>query len=684
MVVQELQGRDESYLNLNSYSKVIILQNRKHEIIYMNEGGLRYFVKDRKNVLGKTCYSLFGSTKMCQGCPRQTVLNTGSSVTENYRSHQGDGCIDFQVSPIFDEKQKLKYTLLSFKTFLEDLPEENQLMATRCISTLVLDHLPYACILSDAEFRMTYWNRSAETIFGYSSNEVIHQNFFSSALLHERNPQLSALDARLHLTGETIFYQKEHLTKDGQKIVCNWTDIPLVSEDQQINGFLSVAHDVTEQHHYRDQLTFQSTHDWLTQLPNRNWFRTYLDEQISVAAKEGARLALVLIDLNHFKDVNSNHGYLAGDQVLKMVADRFKSYCPFYKFARVGGNEFAVLLKGFQRQNDIVKSVRNIFNVLSAPIFLNDCAVEISARAGVACFPEDGMTRFELFPKVDFALSSAKDDIRAVHFYNQHLDRRSEDRLQLMADLRHAIDLNQIELEYQPKISLIDHRLTGFEALVRWQHPRFGRISPDRFLPYAEESDLILPLTRKILELGLRQWRKMVVAKRPVPIAINLSPRLLVDEAIPALLSRLMEKYRIPSDMLEIELTETAIIADPVHAGAILQRISELGIRLAIDDYGTGFSSLTLLKKLPVDVLKIDMSFIQNMLASDQDKIIVQSTIDMAHGLGLRVIAEGVEDEATMELLADLGCDEVQGYYIARPLAAAAARVWQPKIVTKG
>ena len=673
--IEHLQNKEG--LSVNTSTKVVFLQNQDHEIIYMNEGGLRYFAKERDNVLGKTCFSLYGSPVPCKNCPRATVSERKTDFTSKHFNHQGHECFDLTAVPIFDEKQRLSYTLISFRTFLSGgLPEEPS-WGVQDVSPLILDHLPYACILSDANSNVTYWNKAVKTILGCSAPGEIRQRLYSSFPSPDDHSQFSAINARLRADGETAHYQSRHVVRHGQEIVCNWVDIPLLSDEQKVKGFLSIAQDVTEQDIYQKKLIFQATHDTLTELPNRSWFRSHSADQVVAAEQNNDSFAIVLLELNHFKDVNTSFGTLVGDRLLKNLATRLKANFPFYPLARLGGDEFAFILRGYHRQEDISKNVHNILKVVSAPFFLNGSEIEITASVGIACYPDHGTDQVSLMSKVNIALSLAKEDLHGIHFYDNDLDLSTCDRLPLMSQLRHAIDLDQLELEYQPKISLQDHRLMGFEALVRWQHPQLGRLMPNRFLAYAETSELIEPLTQKILELGLKHWCKMNDAGHAVPIAINLSARLLGDKDFPDLLGRLIEQYHFPPQQLEIELTETAIISDPLLAGSILQRISELGVSISVDDYGTGFSSLTLLKRLPINKLKIDMTFIRNMLDCEQDAIIVKSTINMAHDLGLLVIAEGIEDEATMQVLSDLGCDEGQGFYIAKPLPAIETKCWQ-------
>src|SRR5690606_7322965 len=288
-------------------------------------------------------------------------------------------------------------------------------------------------------------------------------------------------------------------------------------------------------------------------------------------------------------------------------------------------------------------------------------------------FPEHGQDSNTLMRCADIAMYLAKRDRLGWALYRPELDEHSPRRLALITDLGPAMRDNQLYLMFQPKIDLHSGHLTGFEALLRWRHPVHGSVPPEQFIPLAEMGEVIRPLTLWVIEQALMQLQEWYRQGMATCVAVNISPRNLLDEDYPEQLERLLRHYRVPADALQLEITEGALIADPERALAVIQRIHALGVRLAIDDFGTGYSSLSYLQRLPLDTLKIDMSFVRQMLLSHADAMIVHSTIGLAHNLGLRVVAEGVEDAATLEMLREIGCDEAQGYHIARPLPAAQA-----------
>jgi diguanylate cyclase (GGDEF)-like protein/PAS domain S-box-containing protein len=440
------------------------------------------------------------------------------------------------------------------------------------------------------------------------------------------------------------------------------------------NGHLQrvwcIQRDVTERRRHVAELEYQATHDPLTGLHNRKWLTAAVDACI---AEQPAPLALLFIDLDHFKEINDTLGHHVGDLLLAQIGPRLKPLLRGVELARLGGDEFAVLVSEMPEQQAVINMTRAIVEEIRRPFEVAGLRLEIGASIGIALYPEHGHDTDTLMRCADVAMYLAKRDRLGWAVYQPELDEHSPRRLALMTDLGPAMRENQLFLVFQPKIDLKTGTLTGFEALLRWQHPVHGNIPPGQFIPLAEMGEIIRPLTLWVIEHALKQlsaWREMGLETR---VAVNVSPRNLLDEDCPAQLQQLIERYRVPADALQLEITEGALIADPEKALEVTQRIHALGVRLAIDDFGTGYSSLSYLKRLPLDTLKIDLSFVRQMLESQADAMIVRSTVALAHNLGLRVIAEGVEDGATLATLREMGCDEAQGYHIDRPLAADAA-----------
>ena len=419
-------------------------------------------------------------------------------------------------------------------------------------------------------------------------------------------------------------------------------------------------------------LQYQATHDALTGLSNRNFFIDHLRAEILSAEGRNKPSALLLMDLDRFKEINDTIGHDNGDLLIKSATDRLKAVVGSSGIiARLGGDEFAVFLTNGDRAAAVTLA-RDIMKAFEKPFILDDLPITSEVSIGIALFPEHGDF---LIRRAEVAMYLAKEEKTGYAVYAPEKDTYSPERLILLTDLRHAIEENELYLAYQPKIDIQSRAVNGVEALVRWQHPRLGLVPPDQFIGLAERTGLIKPLTLWVLNEALRQrhlWRQEGIA---LSVAVNLSARNL-EPTLPEQISALLRSYDLPSEALQIEITEGSIMRDPVHAREILNHLSELGIKIAIDDFGTGYSSLAYLSKLPVDQIKIDRSFVMNLTADENAAVIVRSTIDLGHQLELEVIAEGVENEEIINRLRALGCDCAQGYYISRPLKAPELTTW--------
>lgn len=385
----------------------------------------------------------------------------------------------------------------------------------------------------------------------------------------------------------------------------------------------------------------------------------------------------MLMDLDRFKEINDTLGHHYGDLLLQQVGTRLRSavWEPDV-VARLGGDEFAVLLPSMAASEHITVVANKILNALSESFMLEEFALDVGASIGIALFPDHGQDAETLMRRADVAMYLAKQSNSGYAIYAPDLDHHSPDRLILIAELRQAIERNQLLLHYQPKIHLESGRVIGAEALVRWNHPNRGMILPDQFIPLAERTGLIKPLTGWVLGAALDQAKLWHQADLKMRIAVNISARSLQDPQLANHISELIRIHHLSPDWLEVEITESSIMADPGRSMEILTRLSDIGVHLSIDDFGTGYSSLANLKKLPVDSIKIDKTFVINMTVDEDDEVIVRSTIDLARNLHLEVIAEGVEKQETLDRLKTLGCDAVQGNYITQPLPAEELTRW--------
>jgi diguanylate cyclase (GGDEF)-like protein len=419
----------------------------------------------------------------------------------------------------------------------------------------------------------------------------------------------------------------------------------------------------------------QALHDALTGLPNRELFRDRIDQAIRTSRRSGESAVVMIMDLDHFKEINDTLGHHHGDLLLQEVSRRLiATLRDSDTVARLGGDEFGVLLPRVQNNQDATAVAQQLLVALREPFMLEGMRLEIDASIGIALHPVHGEDVEMLNQRADIAMYSAKQSGRGYAIFEPELDRHSPRRLALAGGLRSAINRGEITLYYQPKADLRTGQIVGVEALARWDHPEFGIVGPSEFVPIAEQTGLITPLTSHVLDVALRQireWSDSGLAA--LSIAVNLSARSFLDTQLAVEIPRLLAKWGVEAELLELEITESMLMTDPARAEATLTRLSQIGLTLSVDDFGTGYSSLANLKRLPVDVIKIDKSFVIEMAVDASDAAIVRSTIDLAHNLGLKVVAEGVESEDAWRHLEALGCDYAQGYYLSRPLPAEAA-----------
>jgi diguanylate cyclase (GGDEF)-like protein len=430
-----------------------------------------------------------------------------------------------------------------------------------------------------------------------------------------------------------------------------------------------------------EEIEHQAMHDSLTGLPNRVLFRDRVEQALHGAKRQTGEVAVMFLDLDRFKEVNDTLGHESGDVLLREVGQRLAhSLRAGDTVARLGGDEFAVLATGLDDADDALVVARKLRQAVEWPFTLRGLTLEVEASIGIALFPEHGADVDTLLRHADVAMYQCKEAHSGVGIYSPERDVYSPDRLKLLGELRRAIEQNELVLCYQPKISLRTSEVTGFEALVRWQHPQQGLLTPERFVPFAEHTGLIKPLTRYVMREAVRACAKWQELGLDLGVAVNLSARDLLDLHLPDEVRLLLSETRIDPGRLELEITENTILSDPARTRTILNRLKELGVRLAIDDFGSGYSSLGYLKRLPLDVLKIDKSFVMTMLADDDSAAIVRSTIDLAHNLGLEVVAEGVATEAIGGALAALRCDAAQGFYFSGPLPESEAASWAAEV----
>lgn len=427
-------------------------------------------------------------------------------------------------------------------------------------------------------------------------------------------------------------------------------------------------------------LQHQAMYDALTDLPNRTLWADRLDRMLRLAAREKLSFAVLLLDLDRFKEINDTLGHAVGDEVLRQTASRWRTCLrESDTIARLGGDEFAVLLPTANTMDGAIEVARKIIQTMSTAMAIGQRNLDVSLSIGIALYPAHGENSEILQRRADSAMYVAKRTQSGYRLFSEDLSADEEGRLTMQSDLKRAIDAAEFFLHYQPKIDFEHNLVKGVEALVRWQHPEKGLIMPDRFIPLAEKTGLIKPLTNDILKMALKQCRAWQEAGLDLTVAVNISAISVQDPDFPDQIGRLLAQYQLHPNRLELEVTESAVMTDPVRAIDCIRRLAETGILVSIDDFGTGYSSMTNLKDFMVAKIKIDRSFVKEMTSRHSDDVIVRSTIELGHNLGLKVVAEGVEDEAAWERLKSLGCDSAQGYYMSRPLSPDAFLDWLHK-----
>ena len=418
-------------------------------------------------------------------------------------------------------------------------------------------------------------------------------------------------------------------------------------------------------------------HDALTGLPNRVLFRTRTEQAIHVAGRAGTGVAVMLLDLDRFKEINDTLGHHYGDEVLRQVGGRLSGLLGEEDtVARLGGDEFAILLRSVETPAAGVAVAAAVRRAVAEHFDVAGVRLELGASVGIACYPEHGQDVDVLMQRADVAMYQAKEGRTGVERYVPELDGNSVQRLALAGDLRTALEREEFVLHYQPKVDLRTNAVTGAEVLLRWAHPAHGWLQPDEFIPLAEHTGLIVPLTNYVFDHALRQMGAWRAQGLDVGVAVNLSARTLIERDLPDRIEEMCQRWAVPTSSLVLEITESMVVADPARALPILARLHELGVEIAVDDFGTGFSSMDYLKRLPVREVKIDRSFVTSMVTDARDAAIVRCTIDLARSLGLRVVAEGVETPEVRARLTALGCDQAQGFSFSRALPAADFTAW--------
>ena len=491
-------------------------------------------------------------------------------------------------------------------------------------------------------------------------------------------PDRARLSAALHMAGGANRSVGEFRLTPGAGSATFELTMQDLTEDPSVDGLLLTAHDVTDRLMLHRELEHRALHDDLTGLPNRALLYDRFQQALVEAERSQTSVGLLLLDLERFKEVNDTFGHHYGDELLKQIGPRLADGLgEVDTVARLGGDEFAILLLGVSEVESALAVATSRLTNLAVPFHVEGVALDVEASIGVVISGEHGLDVITLMQHADIAMYVAKTQHLGVFAYDPSIDGHSANKLAMVGDLRRALECHELLLYYQPKVNVRTGELVGAEALLRWQHPRDGLVLPEEFIPIAERTGLINPLTRYVIVTALTQARTWIDCDRPVPIAVNLSVRNLHDEHFAELVADLLAAHDVPARLLELEVTESAFMIDPERARQTLEKLSALGVRISLDDFGVGYTSLSQLKALPISEIKIDRSFVTTMTQDRSDSLIVASIISLGHNLGLTLVAEGVENAGILSALAGCGCDVAQGNHLSGPIPVAAFDAWR-------
>jgi diguanylate cyclase (GGDEF)-like protein/PAS domain S-box-containing protein len=539
-------------------------------------------------------------------------------------------------------------------------------------------------LLISADGQVIDANPAMVQLLGVQSSDQIERAFAHYLHPEDRETVVDKVRELLASDANSLHQQHRLVRADGQVIWVS-ASLSIVRDlDGQPSFGILMVQDETERKAAEEALLRQSElnehqamHDGLTGLPNRTLFRDRIEQAIALTRRDGGQLAVAMIDLDRFKDVNDTLGHHAGDTLLVEVGRRLRDILRSSDtVARLGGDEFGVLISKPHSTSDVAVVIGKLRAALEQSVMVEGLALPAEGSIGIAMFPAHGRDVDTLLRHADAAMYSAKETKAGYVFYDGSRVEADPARLTLVSELRRAIEQRELVLYYQPKAALENGVVKSVEALLRWNHPERGLVGPDEFIPLAQQTGLIKPLTLYVLDEALSQCRAWQRAGLTLGVAVNLSVRNLLDADFPKQVKRLLAKREVDPGLLQLEITESTMLSDPVRTKRVLDKLAAMGIALSIDDFGTGYSSLSYLSQLPVNEIKIDRSFVMNMAESDNDAVIVRSTIDLGRNLGLQVVAEGVETEQAWDELSELGCTLAQGYYLSRPVPAAELTQW--------
>lgn len=672
----ESDGRFEAIVD--SSDDAIISKTLTGIITSWNSGAEAMFGYTAAEMIGQSMLQLFPIERQEEETMILERIMAGERVDhfETVRIRKDGTPIEISVtiSPVRDAQGHI----IGASKIARDITERKRLEASAEQFQAVITCSDDAIITKSLDGRVNSWNRAAEIMFGYTAQEMIGESMlrlFPQERIDEENFILGKI-----LKGEKVdHFETVRICKDGSRITISATISPIRDRHGRIIGASKIARDITLLRRQQSQLEHLAHFDSLTDLPNRRLMTDRLCQSMALCKRNGQELAVLYLDLDGFKHVNDTHGHDIGDALLIALSRRIVGKLrDTDTLARIGGDEFVAVLVDVGQGERLKRVIKRILRACSEPVHIDGKRLEVSASIGVTTYPHDDVDEDQLLRHADQAMYEAKQSGKNRHHtFDAFRDAEGKSRFQYVRRLAQALQQDELLLHYQPKVNMRTGAVVGAEALIRWQHPERGLLPPNLFLPMIEGHPLNDELGLWVISHALAQmaaWRARGIR---LPVSVNLSPNQLQDSHFPVMLANLLARYpeMDPTD-LELELVETSAMRDIEATSRVMQACSKLGVQFAIDDFGTGYSSLTYLRRLPAHLLKIDQSFVRDMLFDQEDMAIVRGVIGLAAAFQRKVIAEGVETVEHAEKLLEMGCELAQGYGISRPMAGADLPQW--------